>query len=170
MQRRGLLKLGLGAGAALAGAAGAVGWFASFRARQEEQFEPELRILLMAVGGAVLAGLLPDEPHTKDLALRSWLTRLETTVAGMPPVVQNELDDLLLILATSPGRLALAGLRQPWHAASTQQVQAALQGLRMSSLAIRQQIFHALRDLSNAAYFAAPESWAAIGYPGPLKV
>lgn len=45
-----------------------------------------------------------------------------------------------------------------------------MQGLQLSTLSLRQQVFQALRDLSNAAYFAGPESWTAVGYPGPLKV
>ncbi len=45
----------------------------------------------------------------------------------------------------------------------------ALQSMRQSSLALRQQAFHALRDITNAAYFAHASTWSAIGYPGPLK-
>ena len=39
--------------------------------------------------------------------------------------------------------------------------------MRESSLALRQQAFHALRDITNASYFADRSTWAAIGYPGP---
>jgi hypothetical protein len=37
-------------------------------------------------------------------------------------------------------------------------------------MALRQQVFHALRDLTNAAYFADASTWAAIGYPGQQAV
>ena len=117
-----------------------------------------------------MAGSLPEPLSHRDQALQAWLQRLEATVARMPAAVQAELDEMVLMLLSSPGRLGLAGLRPPWNSASTAQVQEALQGSRMSTLNVRQQIFHALRDLSNAAYFAAPQSWAALGYPGPLKV
>ena len=33
-----------------------------------------------------------------------------------------------------------------------------------------QQAYQALRDLTNAAWFADPEAWSAIGYPGPQAV
>ena len=42
--------------------------------------------------------------------------------------------------------------------------------MRLSTLALRQQAFHAMRDLINAAWFADPSTWAAIGYPGPRAV
>lgn len=164
------MKVGLFAGALLTAAGGAAWWLANTQARSGDRFQPAARNFMLAVGSAVLAGSLPEAESARDQALQAWLERLETTVAGMPAAVQNELDELVLILLSPPGRVGLAGLRQPWEVATTAQVQEALQGLRLSTLATRQQIFHALRDLSNAAYFAAPQSWAALGYPGPLKV
>lgn len=170
MHRRGLLKLGLGAAVVLTAAGGAVTWLVAQPARNGGRFEPDARALLMAVGAAVLAGLLPASAAPRQAALNQWLERLEATVAGLPASVQMELDQLLLILQSAPGRLALARLRKPWQSASPQEVQAALQGMRLSGLAVRQQVFHALRDLGNAAYFASPQTWSALGYPGPPKV
>ena len=46
-------------------------------------------------------------------------------------------------------------------------LQQALQDMRTSGLAMRQQIYHALRDLTNAAYYADPKAWPMLGYPGP---
>ena len=37
-------------------------------------------------------------------------------------------------------------------------------------LALRQQAYHALRDLTNAAHYADPQIWALMGYPGPRAV
>lgn len=170
MQRRGLLKLGLGAGALLTVAAGAAWWTAHTSARQADRFQPAARAFLLAIGSAVLLGVLPENPDDKKQALLIWIDRLETTVAGMPATVQQEFDDLVLILLSAPGRLALTGLRSQWEDASPAQLHDTLQGLRFSIWSLRQQIFHALRDLSNAAYFAAPQSWVVLGYPGPFKV
>ena len=41
--------------------------------------------------------------------------------------------------------------------------------MRTSSLALRQQAYHALRDLTNAAYFADPQSWSAAGLSRPAR-
>jgi hypothetical protein len=49
-------------------------------------------------------------------------------------------------------------------------VQSALQAMRSSRLELRQQAYHALRDLTNAAYFADAATWAALGYPGPRSL
>ena len=50
------------------------------------------------------------------------------------------------------------------------QVQVMLQRLRVSGLPLRQQTFHALRDVTNAAYFADAATWSVMGYPGPRSV
>jgi ribonuclease HII len=54
--------------------------------------------------------------------------------------------------------------------ASVDEVQQSLQGMRLSSLAVRQQVYHALRDITNGAYFSDPAAWPAIGYPGPRDI
>ena len=42
--------------------------------------------------------------------------------------------------------------------------------MRTASLTLPQQAYHALRDLTNAAYFADAASWSQLGYPGPRAV
>ena len=42
--------------------------------------------------------------------------------------------------------------------------------MRTSRIGLRQQAYHALRDLTNAAYFADPQTWPLMGYPGPRAV
>jgi len=164
MNRRRWLMLGAGAAAALAVAGTAVAWWQP--ARDAGRWVPEARTMLGAIARAVLADLLPPEPP----ALQAHLDRLQATVAGMPPAMQAEVDQLFTLLLTPPGRLGLFGLSAPWHEASPEAVREALQGLRTSRLALKQQVFHALRDLTNAAWLADPSTWAAIGYPGPREL
>jgi hypothetical protein len=95
---------------------------------------------------------------------------VEAAIDGLPPALQGEVDELLTIAGSAPGRLALVGLRAGWAEASVAEVQAALASMRDSSLALRQQAFHALRDLTSASYFSDAGPWAAIGYPGPRPV
>ncbi len=128
------------------------------------------REVFAAVARAVLGPLLPAEPGARAVAVADHLHRLDTTLGGLPPMMQSEVSQLLALLATAPGRLAFAGLATPWERATVPEVQAVLDGLRDSSLALRQQAYLALRDLSNAAWFADRSSWAAIGYPGPLDL
>ncbi len=168
MKRRSLLKVGAAAGVLLALAGGALTLVQP--ARRNGQLTEAGRAIFAALAPAVLDSMLPAEGSARVSAIASLLTRIEASLAGMPPALQAEVDELITLLGTTPGRLALMGLRPDWPEASPAEVTQALQGLRISRLALRQQVFHALRDLTNAAYFADASTWGAIGYPGQQAV
>ena len=168
MKRRTLLLVGAGAGTVLALAGGTLALFKP--GLQQGRLSAVGRGMLAAVARGVLADLLPPEPAARALALQAHLQRLEGTIAGLPPALQGEINELVTLLASAPGRLALAGLRPDWPQASEAELQDMMQGLRFSSLQLRQQLYHALRNLTNGAYFADASTWQAIGYPGPNPV
>ena len=49
-------------------------------------------------------------------------------------------------------------------------MQAALEGMRFSSLALRQQAYQALHEIVGGAYLSDESTWVAVGYPGPLAI
>jgi hypothetical protein len=168
MQRRTLLKLGLGATAVLAVAGGGL---ALLRPGLEGgRMTASAKMVFKAVARGVLDGTLPNDEAVREAALAAHLKRLDDTLAAFPRATQSELSQLLALIAAAPGRSTLVGLHTDWDTASAADVQQALQAMRTSSLSMRQQAYHALRDLTNAAYFADPQVWTAIGYPGPLAV
>ena len=128
------------------------------------------RDVFRAVGLGVLDKTLPEQPAAKQAALTRLLGRIDVLISALPSHAQAELSQLLSILATSAGRRALAGLPTPWLEASPVQVQAALQGMRLSGLAVRQQAYAALHDITAGAYFSEASTWPMIGYPGPVAI
>ncbi len=168
MQRRTLLKLGVTASAVLLLAGGAAALLQPGMA--QGALSTSGRMVFSAVSSAVLDKTLPAEPAARQAALEGLLSRIDVLIAALPSHAQNELSQLLSVLATSPGRRALAGLSNPWTAATVEEVQSALQGMRLSSLALRQQAYAALHDITAGAYFAEPSSWSLLGYPGPLNI
>lgn len=166
MQRRTLLGLGAGAGTLLALA----GWGLSAwqPGLQAQGLAPDARALWRAVAGAVLQAQLPPAgTPERETALAAWLQRLEASLLGLAPATRRELSDLMAVLGTAPGRRWLAGLARPWAEADDAEVAGALQSMRQARLAVRQQAYHALRDLTHAAWFADPVGWRSLGYPGP---
>jgi hypothetical protein len=168
MRRRTLLQVGI-AGSVLLVAAG-VGISLMPAAWQAPRLSADGRSIFDAVARAVLEGALPDEEPARGTALQAHLGRVEETINGLPKPVQDELALLLGLLASAPGRLGLAGLGSPWQQAPTADVHTMLQKLRMSSLALRQQTYQALRDITYAAYFADRSTWATLGYAGPVEL
>jgi hypothetical protein len=168
MRRRTLLTVGLAAGAVLAVAGGSLALVRP--ARRDGRLTDTGRDIFAALTPAVMASILPAEPGAQRIAVDAQLVRVEAAINGLPGPLQGEVDELLTILGSAAGRRLLAGLATPWLEATATEVQAALQGMRTSSVALRQQAFHALRDLTNASWFSDPANWAGIGYPGPRVV
>ena len=168
MQRRTLLKVGVASAVLLA----VVGSGAALIQPGLERgaLSAAGRDIFRAVGVGVLDKTLPDEASAKAAALTALLGRVDVLISALPPHAQSELSQLLSILATSAGRRALAGLGTPWAVASAADVQSALQGMRLSSLAVRQQAYAALHDITAGAYFSEPSTWVVLGYPGPVAI
>ena len=86
-----------------------------------------------------LQGTLPADAQARSRALETMVERIDALAVNLPVPVQAELSQLLGLLCTAPGRLGLAGLGPDWADATEVQVQAALESMRFSSLALRQQ-------------------------------
>lgn len=168
MQRRRLLQLGLGAAAVLAAAGGAVALWRPGLA--QGWLTASALVVFRGVAGAVLDGSLPVEPARREAALDAHAVRLDAAIGNLSPATKAELSQVLALLASAPGRRLLTGLATDWPEAGTAHIQAALQSMRTSSLAPRQQVYHALRDLTNAAWYVDEAVWPTLGYPGPTPV
>lgn len=168
MKRRTWLKLGIVSAAALA----VVGSAAVLIQPGLERgaLTATGKNVFRAIGLGVLDKTLPEQPAAKEAALIGLLSRIDILVGALPPYAQAELSQLLSVLGSGAGRLALAGLHAPWANASVQDIQAALQNMRLSSLALRQQTYAALHDITAGAYFSESDTWVLLGYPGPLKI
>lgn len=163
--RRRLLKLGVGTAAAFAVVGGAAWlWDPGWRAGRLSEAG---RAVFRAVGRCVLEGSLPKDGAAHVAALDRHLDQLDATIAGLPPAARAELSQLLGLLALAPARRWFTGLGIDWADAGIDELQRALRRMRSDAHPVRQQAYHALRDLTNAAYYAQPEHWAAMGYPGP---
>lgn len=168
MKRRTLLKLGVAASAVFAVAGGAASLLKP--GLQDGRLTEPGRTVFKAVSRGVLEGTLPVEGPLRAKALQELLSRIDELTSALPPHAQHELAQLLSLLASTPGRHAVAGLEQSWNSASDAQVRNALQSMRLSRLALRQQAYAALHDITAAAYFTDAATWAQLGYPGPMKI
>jgi hypothetical protein len=168
MQRRTLLKLGATSAALLAIVGGTAALIQP--GLERGALTAAGREVFRAVGLGVLDKTLPEQAAAKEAALTALMSRIDVLISALPQHAQAELSQLLSILASGTGRRALAGLGMPWANASATDVQAALQDMRLSSLAVRQQAYAALHDITAGAYFSEPATWVLLGYPGPLAI
>lgn len=168
MHRRSWLKLGLGAAAVLAVGGGAVAWIEP--GWRNGRLSPAGRLVFLHTARAFLDGSLPAGEEQRTHALAAFLDRADALIAALPAHAQRELSQLLALLATGAGRRSLAGLAPDWATATVPEIRDALQSMRVSSLALRQQAYHALHDVTGGAYFSDRSTWSVLGYPGPIAV
>lgn len=168
MQRRSLLTLGLASALVLTVAGGLAVLLQP--GLQAGKLTPAGRDFFASVGRAILQGTLPTEAKAATEAVAGLVNRVDALTLSLPPHVQAELSQLVGLLCTAAGRRGLAGLDTDWPAASAAQVQAALEGMRYSSLALRQQTYQALHEIVGGAYFSDTSAWSAVGYPGPVLI
>jgi hypothetical protein len=169
LQRRRLLKLGLGA-ALVVGVAG--GGLALLKpGLVDGRLAPPARRIFRALAPALFdGGLLPDDAAARMALLDALPDRIDASIAAFPAAMRGELSQLLSLLDTSAGRLGLLGFAAGWDEVGTAQLSAALETLRLSGSNTRQQVYHALRDLSSVAFFTDPANWSRAGYPGPREI
>ena len=168
VSRRRFLRFGL-AGTLVLAAAGAVRGQLAYRpAHGNEPLQVlgiDDREVLAAIAPVVLAGT-----QAADAGDDAVVGSIDRAVSGLPLHLQREVSQLLALLASWPGRRWLAGIASPWRTASRAEVEAFLERWRFSKLTLLQQGYQALHELVLAAWYARPDAWPAIGYPGPPVV
>ena len=169
MQRRTWLKLGIGSTVVLALAGGGLALMAPGLDKQGRLSDTG-NLVISAVARAVLQGTLPTDASLHAKAMQGLMERISLLTNNLPPHAQDELSQLLSVLASGAGRWGLAGLGKNWEQASVAEIQNALQSMRVSSLGLKRQAYQGLHDIVGAAYFSDASTWAQIGYSGPLKI
>lgn len=128
------------------------------------------RTIVAALVPAILAGVLPEVGEARSQAIARTVDGVGVAIAGLSASAQKELAELFTLLGFAPARVLLAGLWPSWEAASVDDVAAFLQGWRASRLGLLRSAYAALHDLVLGAWYGTPETWEAIGYPGPPEI
>ena len=123
--------------------------------------------VLSAIAPVMLQGALPQTSDLRSAAVLATVRRVQAAMETLPLSAQRELAQLFALLEWAPTRLALTGLSQPWTEASADTIGDALATLRDSSLALKRSAYGALHQLVLGAWYASPDAWNGIGYPGP---
>ena len=126
--------------------------------------------VLAAVIPVMLAGALPASGAMRDELAARTLAGVEKAIAGLSPAMQKEIGELFDLLAFAPTRMFVAGVWPAWPAATPAAIGSFLDSWRHSRFALLNAGYAALHDLVFGAWYARPDTWAAIGYPGPPRV
>jgi hypothetical protein len=123
--------------------------------------------VIAALAPVILAGGLPDESVSRQVAINEVVEAFDRTVAGLSPAVQTEVEELLSLLTMSVTRRFVAGVKSPWRDASEDDIKTFLNSWRDSRFDTLQQGYQALVRVMIACWYGNPLSWGQIGYTGP---
>ena len=127
-------------------------------------------VVLNALIPVMLTGALPADGNARPELIARTRSGVERAIAGLAPATQKEIGELFDLLAFPPTRMLAAGVWSPWPAATPETIGNFLESWRHSRFDLLKSGYAALHDLIFGAWYARPDTWAAIGYPGPPKV
>lgn len=166
LDRRQVLKYGLLGAVVLANA----GFGLSQRGTVRRAPNRPLRVLderefaILAALSDRIAPAHGEFPAASDLEVAE---RIDAFLEGAHPGVQSEFKQLLRLLENALAGLLLDQRLTTFTASSPEVQDRILEGWRTSRLRLRRTGFSALNGLVGATYYGSPETYAAVGYPGP---
>ncbi|HEX9101367.1 MAG TPA: gluconate 2-dehydrogenase subunit 3 family protein [Polyangia bacterium] len=167
MDRRTFIRRGL-VGGLLLSVGGSVG-LAAWPSDQRLRARGPLRALdarQFAVLAAVAARTV-TAPKADPITIAE---RVDAQMALAPPEVRADFGKLLLLFENALAGFVLDGRAKPFTRLSPAAQDEVLADWRDSRLVVRRSGFAVLRKLTQAAWYAAPEAWADVGYPGPPQL
>lgn len=171
MDRRSFLKLGAASSAALTGislTATLTGCTESLPENSDWKILREGdRIFLKSIFPVLLKGILPTEIAAKEDALNKMLRCADGVVFNLDPHNQKQMIELFDLVNFSVSRSLTTGVWSKWDEASEEEIEHFLNKWRESSIGLFNLAYNGLNRLACAGWFGLPESWKAVGYPGP---
>ena len=169
LSRRAFFKVGMVGGLALATAGGLYRLTRPAGVPHRFVLDSGARKVLVAIAPVILAGAMRPDGAGRQADIQAAIERTMAAIGGLPLRTQKEVQDLFALLALAPGRRFLAGVPDDWASARQEDLAAFLQSWRVHRIGMLQTAYQALHDLVAGAWYADESTWAAIGYPGPMK-
>ena len=127
-------------------------------------------VVLTAPRPMFLAGVVRRAGATRPELMARTVAGVHKAIAGLALATQKEVGELFDLLSFTPTRMIVAGVWSPWPEASAEAIGRFLESWRNSRFDLLKSGYAALHDLIFSAWYARPDTWTAIDYPGPPKV
>ncbi len=127
-------------------------------------------VVLTALIPVFLDGALPSDGATRPELITRTVAGVDKAISGLSLATQKEIGELFDLLSFPPTRIIAAGIWSAWPEATPEAIGKFLESWRHSHFDLLTSGYAALHDLIFGAWYARPDTWAAIDYPGPPKV
>lgn len=119
---------------------------------------------------ALLADALPEASAQREPLIAEILLRIDGALGLLRPPLRQATLDMLDFVDLAPPRGLSGGYWGRWRDASVAEASAVLESWSTSRLELLRACYRSLHDFVMGAWYAMPQSWSAIGYPGPPAV
>ncbi|MBB4014472.1 hypothetical protein [Niveibacterium umoris] len=125
------------------------------------------RAILAALAPAMLAGTWPADAAKATAETLTLLRGIDTALLGMPPRVRDDMRKLFGLLGRQAGRVLVAGSFAGWAQVDPARAAGMIQSWRDHALALMQQAYGGLHDLTMGVWYGNPDHFADCAYAGP---
>ena len=132
--------------------------------------EDRRAVVLAALIPVFLEGALPAGGEARSELITRTIAGVDKAISGLSLATQKEIGELFDLLSFAPTRIFAAGIWSAWPEATPEAIGKFLESWRHSRFDLLKSGYAALHDLIFGAWYARPDTWAAIDYPGPPKV
>ena len=173
VSRRGFLKRGVLGGAILAGG-GALALLAApgRRARKAQGKLAALSPYEYAIFAAAAARLVPGDGAAGWPTVEALQTadKLDALLAKLHPAASRDFKRLLHVFESALTGLTATGTPLPFTRCTPVQQDRRLQAWRHARVELFRSGYQAMKRLAHALYYASPQVYERVGYPGPPVV
>jgi hypothetical protein len=166
LSRRSLVKAGL-FGAGMLGISGIGLGLQSTVYRSPQSTLRALSAREYSIIAAVADRVCPRESDMPSARALLVADHLDGAVFRMHPGAAAEFKQLLALLENAAVGMVFEQRARPFTACKPEVQDRVLRAWQLSRFSLRRTGFRALAGLCMAAYWAQPETWVALGYPGP---
>lgn len=132
--------------------------------------EDRRAVVLAALIPVFLKGALPAGGEARSELITRTIAGVDKAISGLSLATQKEIGELFDLLSFAPTRIIAAGIWSAWPGATPEAIGKFLESWRHSRFDLLKSGYAALHDLIFGAWYARPDTWPAIDYPGPPKV
>lgn len=131
--------------------------------------EPDLE-LWRAIIPAMLAGVLPADAAAREPLVAEIVQRIDTGLELLRPSLRKATFEMLDFVELAPPRGLSGGFWGAWREASVADATTVLESWSTSRLQLLRACYRSLHDFIMGSWYGMPQSWAAVGYPGPPQL
>jgi len=127
-------------------------------------------LFFRAITPVILGRVSDKDQWPPESVVSDVIKGVDTAILNLPKSTQEDLSTVFNLLAFRPTRFVMTGVWSSWEAATYDSLNDAMDSWSGTGIQLWRSAYEGIRKLILASWYATPNSWQGIGYPGPPKI